>query len=87
MKAPWPTWCHLPLHYRAQYGVTYHSVMPTNLYGAGDNYDPMNAHVLPALLRRFHGAREQGAPQITVWGSACTAPRAGSCRCQNGFVS
>ena len=43
--------------------------MPTNLYGPGDNYDPMNAHVLPALLRRFHGAREQGAPRITVWGS------------------
>ena len=43
--------------------------MPTNLYGPGDNYDPMNAHVLPALLRRFHEAREQGAPQITVWGS------------------
>ena len=56
-------------HYRAQYGVTYHSVMPTNLYGPGDNYDPMNAHVLPALLRRFHEAREQGAPQINIWGS------------------
>ena len=56
-------------HCRAQYGVTYHSVMPTNLYGPGDNYDPMNAHVLPALLRRFHEAREQGAPQITIWGS------------------
>ena len=56
-------------HYRAQYGVTYHSVMPTNLYGPRDNYDNLNAHVLPALLRRFHEAREAKYPSVTLWGS------------------
>lgn len=56
-------------HYRAQYGDLFHSVMPTNMYGPGDNYNPMNAHVLPALIRRFHEARENGAEQVTVWGS------------------
>ncbi len=56
-------------HFRAQYGVPYHSVMPTNLYGPGDNYDPLHSHVLPALLRRFHEARLAGAASVTVWGS------------------
>ena len=54
-------------HYRRQYGVCYHSAMPTNLYGPGDNYHPENSHVLPALIRRFHEAKEQGQPAVTVW--------------------
>lgn len=56
-------------YYRNQYGVTYHSAMPTNLYGPGDNYHPENSHVLPALIRRFHEAKENGADEVTVWGS------------------
>lgn len=55
--------------YRHQFGVCYHSVMPTNLYGAGDNYHPKNAHVLPALIRRFHEAKESGATEVTIWGT------------------
>ncbi|NCG08539.1 MAG: NAD-dependent epimerase/dehydratase family protein [Verrucomicrobia bacterium] len=55
--------------YRAQYGVCFHSAMPTNLYGAGDNYHLENSHVLPALIRRFHEAKESEAPKVTVWGS------------------
>lgn len=55
--------------YRAQYGVCFHSAMPTNLYGAGDNYHLENSHVLPALIRRFHEAKELEAPKVTVWGS------------------
>lgn len=55
--------------YRDQYGCNYISVMPTNLYGIGDNYHPENSHVLPALIRRFHEAKEAGAPSVTVWGS------------------
>src|SRR3974377_2274258 len=43
--------------------------MPTNLYGPGDNYPPENSHVLPALLRRFHEAKESGAPEVVLWGS------------------
>ncbi|QYY36594.1 GDP-L-fucose synthase [Ruficoccus sp. ZRK36] len=56
-------------YYRKQYGVLYHSAMPTNLYGPGDNYHPENSHVLPALLRRFHEAVESGAPDVTLWGT------------------
>lgn len=56
-------------HYRAQYGLIYHSAMPTNLYGPGDNYHPENSHVIPALIRRFHEAKESGAPEVTIWGS------------------
>lgn len=55
--------------YRRQYGVRYHSVMPTNLYGPGDNYHPENSHVIPGMMRRFHEAKEQGAPEVTVWGT------------------
>jgi len=55
--------------YRRQYGVSYHSAMPTNLYGPGDNYHPKNSHVLPALIRRFHEAKESGAPEVVVWGT------------------
>jgi len=56
-------------YYRRQYGVTYHSAMPTNLYGPGDNYHPQNSHVLPALIRRFHEAKESGAPEVAIWGT------------------
>ncbi|TSJ36324.1 GDP-L-fucose synthase [Mucilaginibacter corticis] len=55
--------------YRAQYGCNYISVMPTNLYGYNDNYHPQNSHVLPALIRRFHEAKEQGLETVTIWGS------------------
>jgi len=60
-------------YYRRQHGVLYHSVMPTNLYGPGDNYHPRNSHVLPALIRRFHEAKEAGAASVAAWGSG--APR------------
>jgi GDP-L-fucose synthase len=55
--------------YRAQYGCNFISVMPTNLYGYGDNYDLENSHVLPALLRKFHEAAESIAASVEVWGS------------------
>ncbi len=55
--------------YRQQYGVMFHSAMPTNLYGPGDNYHPENSHVLPALVRRIHEARELGAESVTIWGT------------------
>ena len=56
-------------YYRRQYGATYHSAMPTNLYGPGDNYHPENSHVLPALIRRFHEAKESGQESVTIWGT------------------
>ncbi|MEP2716307.1 GDP-L-fucose synthase [Pseudophaeobacter sp.] len=55
--------------YNRQYGVDYRSVMPTNLYGPGDNFHPENSHVLPALIRRFHEAVQSGAKSVTIWGS------------------
>jgi len=55
--------------YRSQYGCNYISVMPTNLYGPNDNYDLQKSHVLPALLRKFHEAKLNGDPAVTVWGS------------------
>ncbi len=55
--------------YNRQYGVDYRSVMPTNLYGPGDNFHPENSHVIPALLRRFHEAAEAGLDEVTIWGS------------------
>lgn len=55
--------------YRQQYGKCFHSAMPTNLYGPGDNYHPENSHVLPALIRRFHEAKQEGAPSVTIWGT------------------
>jgi nucleoside-diphosphate-sugar epimerase len=55
--------------YNRQYGVDYRSVMPTNLYGPGDNFHPQHSHVLPALIRRFHEAARDGAQSVTVWGS------------------
>lgn len=56
-------------HYRSQYGVVYHSAMPTNLYGPGDNYHPDNSHVMPALIRRFHEAKINGDDQVVIWGT------------------
>ncbi|MEI8178545.1 GDP-L-fucose synthase, partial [Aestuariivirga sp.] len=55
--------------YRRQYGASYISCQPTNLYGPGDNYDLETSHVLPALLRKAHEAKESGAARVTVWGS------------------
>ncbi len=56
-------------YYRQQHGVLYHSAMPTNLYGPGDNYHPTNSHVLPALIRRLSEARETGAQEVPAWGT------------------
>ena len=56
-------------YYRHQYGVLYHSAMPTNLYGPGDNYHPENSHVLPALLRRFHEAKLAKVNEVRIWGT------------------
>ncbi len=55
--------------YRRQYGALFHSAMPTNLYGPGDNYHPEHSHVLPALIRRFHEAKLAGSPAVTIWGT------------------
>ena len=55
--------------YNRQYAVDYRSVMPTNLYGPGDNYHPENSHVIPALIRRFHEAKTSNAPSVSIWGS------------------
>lgn len=55
--------------YRAQYGCNYISAMPTNLYGYNDNYHPQNSHVLPALIRKFHEAKQNNDANVTVWGS------------------
>lgn len=59
--------------YRAQYGFDAISVMPTNLYGTGDNFDLQSSHVLPALMRKVHEAKMNGAPSVTIWGTG--APR------------
>jgi len=55
--------------YRREHGLVYHSAMPTNLYGTGDNYHPEHSHVLPALIRKFEAARLDGARQVTLWGT------------------
>ena len=55
--------------YNRQHGRDYRSVMPTNLYGPGDNYHPDNSHVIPALIRRFHEAKVSGAPEVAIWGT------------------
>lgn len=56
-------------YYRKQYGVLFHSAMPTNLYGPGDNYNLQNSHVLPALIRKFHEAKETGRSEVVAWGT------------------
>ncbi|MEM7478971.1 MAG: GDP-L-fucose synthase [Planctomycetota bacterium] len=63
--------CGLKLceYYRRQHGVLFHSAMPTNLYGPGDNYHPEHSHVLPAMLRRFHEAKQAGLEQVEIWGT------------------
>ena len=68
---PWPKIAGIKLceSYHRQYGVDYRSVMPTNLYGPGDNFHPENFHVVPAMLRRFHEAKASGAPEVVIWGS------------------
>jgi len=55
--------------YNRQYDTDYRSVMPTNLYGPGDNYHPENSHVIPGLLRRFHEAKQSAAPEVLIWGT------------------
>ncbi len=55
--------------YNRQYGTDFRSVMPTNLYGEGDNFHPENSHVIPAVMRRFHEAKERGSSEVVVWGS------------------
>ena len=55
--------------YGQSHGIDYRSVMPTNLYGPGDNYHPENSHVIPALIRRFHEAKASQAPKVTIWGT------------------
>jgi GDP-L-fucose synthase len=55
--------------YRKQYGVMFHSAMPTNLYGPGDNYHLQNSHVMPALIRKFHEAKEAGRSEVVAWGT------------------
>jgi GDP-L-fucose synthase len=55
--------------YGASHGIDYRSVMPTNLYGVGDNYHPENSHVIPALIRRFHEAKQNQAPAVVIWGT------------------
>jgi GDP-L-fucose synthase len=55
--------------YGQSHGVDYRSVMPTNLYGPGDNYHSENSHVIPALIRRFHEAKVSNAPSVTIWGT------------------
>lgn len=55
--------------YNRQYGTNYISVMPCNLYGPGDNYNPVSSHVIPALLRKFHEAKTQNLPSVTLWGT------------------
>ncbi|WP_071675496.1 GDP-L-fucose synthase [Nioella nitratireducens] len=55
--------------YNRQHGTDYRSVMPTNLYGPGDNFHPENSHVLPALIRRFHEAVQQGCEEVAIWGT------------------
>jgi GDP-L-fucose synthase len=55
--------------YNRQYDTDYRSVMPTNLYGPGDNYHPKNSHVIPGLLRRFHEAKQSAAPEVLIWGT------------------
>lgn len=59
----------LAQYYRKQHGVLFHSAMPTNLYGPGDNYHPQNSHVLPALIRRFHEAKQSSLAEVAAWGT------------------
>jgi GDP-L-fucose synthase len=58
--------------YGVSHGINYRSVMPTNLFGPGDNYHPENSHVIPALIRRFHEAKVANAPTVTIWGNGMT---------------
>ncbi len=62
-------------NYRREYGVLFHSAMPTNLYGPGDNYHPEHSHVLPAMLRRFHEAKESRQNPVSICGVRHPASR------------
>ena len=66
--------------FNRQHGRDYRSVMPTNLYGPGDNYHPENSHVIPALIRRFHEAVASGAKEVTIWGSGTPRRETGARR-------
>ena len=66
--------------YNRQYGTDYRSVMPTNLYGPGDNYHPENSHVIPGLLRRFHEAKQNMAPEVNIWGTGAPMREFPLCR-------
>ncbi len=55
--------------YRRQYGAPFYAAMPTNLYGPGDNFDPLDSHVIPGLMRRIHEAKVQGTQEVTIWGT------------------
>ena len=66
--------------YRRQYGFNAISLMPTNLYGPGDNFDAQSSHVMPALIRRFHESKLARDPSVTVWGHRYAAPRVFACR-------
>ena len=72
--------------YRRQYGADFISVMPTNLYGFGDNYHPENSHVVAALIRRFHEAKHRRAPSVTVWGTGAPL-REGLARTYEAFLA
>lgn len=73
--------------YNRQYGTDYRSVMPTNLYGTGDNFHPENSHVLPALMRRFHEAARTRAEEVVVWGSGTPPARIPTCRRYGGSIT
>ena len=73
--------------YRRQYGCDFFSVMPTNLYGPGDNFDPQMSHVLPGLMRRFHDARRAGQREVTVWGTGQAPAGIPACRRSCGSLS
>ena len=72
--------------FRRQYGCDFISLMPTNLYGPGDNYHPDNSHVLPALIQRIHKAKKDLAPTVTVWGSGTPAVNSFSSMTSHGPV-
>ena len=65
--------------YNRQYGVDYRSLMPTNLYGPGDNFHPENSHVMPALINRFHAAARNNADKVLIWGEWYATARISSC--------
>ena len=55
--------------YGASHGIDYRCIMPSNLYGPGDNYDPKNSHVIPAMIKKFHNAKKKNLPSVVIWGT------------------